>query len=121
MRSSTVRLSVHPRIRGERERVQVEYRRLVGSSPHTRGTPDIHRNQLLAERFIPAYAGNALPRPDGRRRRAVHPRIRGERSVAPNWRQYLTGSSPHTRGTPMGEDLQQFLRRFIPAYAGNAR
>ena len=53
--------SVHPRIRGERDHAQQVDDGSRGSSPHTRGT----RNQLLLQlrrlRFIPAYAGNALP------------------------------------------------------------
>ena len=47
--------------------------------------------------------------------------MRGERSVAPNWRQYLTGSSPHARGTQVGKVAHDHIARFIPACAGNAR
>ena len=58
----------HPSIRGEHSaRVGVTTRN-VGSSPHTRGTPDRGRRAAAQERIIPAYAGNTPRRaaPGGR-------------------------------------------------------
>ena len=113
--------AVHPRIRGERTWGMITPSGLAGSSPHTRGTRDGKTCGDDDFRFIPAYAGNA----SGRARRAstgtVHPRIRGERTIAAGPEVFGNGSSPHTRGTqqtvfPGGRDP-----RFIPAYAGNAR
>ena len=77
-------------------------------------------SELAGIRFIPAYAGNARRRQDGRRRPAVHPRIRGERCHGTYADRREDGSSPHTRGTPLFDLGGLFDDRFIPAYAGNA-
>ena len=53
------RPAVHPRIRGERPISRANHRRIAGSSPHTQGTHRGEREESKAERFIPAYAGNA--------------------------------------------------------------
>ena len=53
--------SVHPRIRGERRITQRARGPAAGSSPHTRGTLLGIRSPAVADRFIPAYAGNAAP------------------------------------------------------------
>ena len=50
----------------------------------------------------------------------VHPRIRGERWTSPLQRRRGAGSSPHTRGTHRGRQVDTRAGRFIPAYAGNA-
>ena len=93
---------------------------LAGSSPHTRGTHPVGLVLLGRRRFIPAYAGNALPSCGSMRRQTVHPRIRGERPVVVQAATGADGSSPHTRGTPaIGWRLAR-AGRFIPAYAGNA-
>ena len=94
-------MAVHPRIRGERCVVP--------------------RISSMAPWFIPAYAGNAFKHPVANMADAVHPRIRGERATARALATSLPGSSPHTRGTRLDQSLRRSLRRFIPAYAGNAR
>ena len=53
-------LLVHPRIRGERELALCVLADRLGSSPHARGTHFLFLRLGLFERFIPAYAGNAL-------------------------------------------------------------
>ena len=52
---------VHPRIRGERTGGQTALPSIIGSSPHTRGTQLLQVVAHRLDRFIPAYAGNALP------------------------------------------------------------
>ncbi len=75
MRRSTL---VHPRIRGEHV-PPVEFKDpLLGSSPHTRGTPGRRLAASARCRFIPAYAGNTDLDTWPSRTRPVHPRIRGE-------------------------------------------
>ena len=92
----------------------------AGSSPHTRGTPISYPYRSLSVRFIPAYAGNALPSDRLVFPRAVHPRIRGERRGLSGSPFFPPGSSPHTRGTQHKPQRPWFGTRFIPAYAGNA-
>ena len=77
---STGCFSVHPRIRGERDRL-----RLIGQG---------------GQRFIPAYAGNASRLAMIESITSVHPRIRGERKSFASFSSSPSGSSPHTRGTP---------------------
>ena len=113
--------SVHPRIRGERGFGKDAVFYAYGSSPHTRGTPHPDAKCRPPLRFIPAYAGNATTRLPVSRPRSVHPRIRGERSPNTIVTTQGDGSSPHTRGTrPSGVQNRPY-KRFIPAYAGNAR
>ena len=97
-------LTVHPRIRGERQPLSRQYSSAAGSSPHTRGTHDPRRAAWRRCRFIPAYAGNALALHAGTSSAAVHPRIRGERRVCVASCSTTFGSSPHTRGTPHGSN-----------------
>ena len=114
------RSPVHPRIRGERGHSFTGALPPPGSSPHTRGTPGVGRRVRRDGRFIPAYAGNARPRPCASCAATVHPRIRGERLVGPIAEPPCLGSSPHTRGTPGAPGAGKTAARFIPAYAGNA-
>ena len=112
--------AVHPRIRGERNIVPIIPHRVIGSSPHTRGTRRFCQRGKCYRRFIPAYAGNALKRCCTGSIRTVHPRIRGERPKHPRCGFLRGGSSPHTRGTRKRHQWLARRTRFIPAYAGNA-
>ena len=90
-----------------------------GSSPLTRGTLRIIRNPRSSTRFIPAYAGNTVARPVVSSSQTVHPRLRGEHCRAVPSERMSDGSSPLTRGTPLGRPRSDVRDRFIPAYAGN--
>ena len=72
---------------------------LGGSSPRVRGTLAGRVVSHVAERFIPACAGNT------------------------NRRYSLLllqdGSSPRVRGTPRDAEIGRWNQRFIPACAGN--
>ena len=93
---------------------------LDGSSPLARGTQDLDRLGYVADRFIPAYAGNSLDMCRSRCTFPVHPRLRGElRLQLPGGRLH-NGSSPLTRGTHLHSQLHFSEGRFIPAYAGNS-
>ena len=92
-------ITVHPRIRGERQTSMKMKSFNRGSSPHTRGTPGPLEFTRPAARFIPAYAGNAYQRDLKLVPTMVHPRIRGERLVGIQFPGETLGSSPHTRGT----------------------
>ena len=72
---------------------------LDGSSPLARGTQDLDRLGYVADRFIPAYAGNSVEQWGTNEKFEVHPRLRGELPVSPQTRRGVCGSSPLTRGT----------------------
>ncbi len=72
-------------------------------------------------RFIPGYAGNALPSDSVTCSRSVYPRLRGERCDRHVLSRIWCGLSPATRGTPPVSEPESPPARFIPGYAGNAR
>ena len=111
--------SDHPRIRGEHVRKCSSIRFAAGSSPHTRGAPQLRRRPPRRSGIIPAYAGSTRTPPSCSGWRPDHPRIRGEHGSA--CREVLgdDGSSPHTRGARMGGVGGRFLVGIIPAYAGS--
>ena len=112
--------TVHPRVRGERTSTPPAALTSSGSSPRARGTPlDVLRRRV-AERFIPACAGNARCQGATLETPPVHPRVRGERRGTRRQRCRMIGSSPRARGTRAREDRERLAGRFIPACAGNA-
>ncbi len=76
------RRAVHPRACGERLRCMSFSRCRSGSSPRLRGTLDQRQSARLANRFIPAPAGNACDVPSAIAATSVHPRACGERLPA---------------------------------------
>ena len=111
--------SVHPRSRGEHLVDQPRIRFHHGSSPLARGTRQGHPPRRVADRFIPARAGNTPLRTAGARHGPVHPRSRGEHDEAHDVLEVDVGSSPLARGTPGSPGLRGYRPRFIPARAGN--
>ena len=95
-----IRLTVHPRLRGELAPNFKFLLRSTGSSPLTRGTLNYGNRRYRRRRFIPAYAGNSTFCVASGNRRTVHPRLRGELFI--------------------GVEVAFFPTRFIPAYAGNS-
>ena len=93
---------------------------ISGSSPLTRGTLRGNQRDILAVRFIPAYAGNSLYSNYSAGKRSVHPRLRGELFFVDEVLPGDTGSSPLTRGTLALRIQGLPTMRFIPAYAGNS-
>ena len=94
---------------------------MLGSSPHSRGTPKYCMARDTETRIIPAFAGNTHEYKKQAAWAEDHPRIRGEHfSVSAFLRQYQ-GSSPHSRGTQEGSKRGSRKRRIIPAFAGNTK
>ncbi len=112
---------VHPRVCGERSDPLTSTRTGIGSSPRVRGTRQGSRRMGSQVRFIPACAGNAVPRPPGWHPPPVHPRVCGERGTACQRTTSGGGSSPRVRGTHRQHPSRFGQDRFIPACAGNAR
>ncbi len=71
------------------------------------------------KRFIPAGAGNTMSAFTMINSNTVYPRWRGEHAEALNGKFRADGLSPLARGTPVGQLLWSYARRFIPAGAGN--
>ncbi len=92
--------AVHPRVCGERRNVE----------------------QLFsdASRFIPACAGNAHGDRPSPSQPSVHPRVCGERINPHRSPPRGGGSSPRVRGTQGAHKTAFWVKRFIPACAGNA-
>ena len=109
----------HPRIRGEHIVAWMAKYENAGSSPHTRGARLRTPPRPRPRRIIPAYAGStsSTSSPGGSTR--DHPRIRGEHGVELAIFDDADGSSPHTRGAPFVDSVNQVLTGIIPAYAGS--
>jgi len=90
-----------------------------GSSPRLRGTPLDVGGQTMAERFIPAPAGNTSSGCRRLRPASVHPRACGEHVLLQQLFGQITGSSPRLRGTRFLSNFWDCPIRFIPAPAGN--
>ncbi len=111
--------TVHPRGRGEHRRLGHQEPAIAGSSPRARGTPYTYQPATLADRFIPAGAGNTSRSNPAATARAVHPRGHGEHSCVTYIVILKIGSSPRARGTLMCHLYRDPEDRFIPAGAGN--
>ena len=111
--------SVHPRRRGEHERLNAYVHPSVGSSPQARGTQPLPFVEHAEIRFIPAGAGNTPDRGKPQGRKPVHPRRRGEHLSQWIMGVHPFGSSPQARGTQLMLVLGRRVTRFIPAGAGN--
>ena len=120
-RQVEVRLTVHPRVCGERRLPRSFSMCIAGSSPRVRGTAGVERLVGPTDRFIPACAGNghavSLSPPPS----PVHPRVCGERFYGREHPGPLIGSSPRVRGTARARARRSSPKRFIPACAGNGR
>ena len=112
------RRRAHPRSRGENVAPPNAPPTPRGSSPLTRGKPLLTRSSNQTHRLIPAHAGKTqrAVRHGGEGR--AHPRSRGENAAHFSSGREESGSSPLTRGKPMGAGVSTSARRLIPAHAG---
>ena len=113
------RLRDHPRIRGEHGHASGGGRVDGGSSPHTRGAPDVVSVPALGGGIIPAYAGSTRQQEQTNPTSQDHPRIRGEHLLPALAGLPVVGSSPHTRGARRFRPCGGCGRGIIPAYAGS--
>jgi len=116
-----LRATVHPRACGERGHGPHRTPANGGSSPRLRGTLQDALALGVADRFIPAPAGNATLLHIPGQQLAVHPRACGERGAVLIVEAEAVGSSPRLRGTRFRGVGSHAVSRFIPAPAGNAR
>ena len=91
---------------------------MYGSSPLTRGKPELREGEGVHWRLIPAHAGKTAIAVAHVYVRQAHPRSRGENGEELLFVAGCRGSSPLTRGKPSGRTTGIRGRRLIPAHAG---
>ena len=111
----------HPRVCGEHGTKCWKPRTPPGSSPRMRGTRESGMADYIAERIIPAYAGNTWWRTACPCCIWDHPRVCGEHTCSALAVPVARGSSPRMRGTRVIHRIVHKQCRIIPAYAGNTR
>ena len=118
-RGRLLRLTDHPRSRGEYPRRPANPGRSAGSSPLSRGIQgrQDRRNQPL--RIIPALAGNTMRCCPAGSVPWDHPRSRGEYLCQVDGPRAKRGSSPLSRGIPPTTPPPLPILGIIPALAGN--
>ena len=94
---------------------------LKGTSPRTRGKLSLVIGRMCPRRNIPAHAGKTKQPFPVPRRRAEHPRARGENYPPLHNPDAGGGTSPRTRGKPNLKGLLQRNGRNIPAHAGKTQ
>ena len=92
------RVKDHPRVRGEKERVQRRARAVVGSPPRARGEGGADDPSKSKSRITPACAGRSLHPRAGRGGDRDHPRVRGEKRLNSRSLMPAMGSPPRARG-----------------------
>ena len=118
-RGRLLRLTDHPRSRGEYPRRPANPGRSAGSSPLSRGILCDAARPAPFHGIIPALAGNTCVRSTGRGRSGDHPRSRGEYPPPLPHRSPYWGSSPLSRGIQPCLFRLQNWAGIIPALAGN--
>ena len=91
---------------------------LLGSSPLTRGKPELRRAHRVGVGLIPAHAGKTETMSSWAASSGAHPRSRGENRVGWGPLRGREGSSPLTRGKPHPNHERTHSHGLIPAHAG---
>ena len=115
---SASRCAAHPRSRGENGFAFDTGFEIDGSSPLTRGKPEIALDEARTEGLIPAHAGKTALDSRFHAVERAHPRSRGENGIVRMLSWSPPGSSPLTRGKPGTLERGCELVRLIPAHAG---
>ena len=113
--------AAHPRSRGENATRFMGGPFGGGSSPLTRGKPEVVAALISVIGLIPAHAGKTATCLVSRLTIRAHPRSRGENGSLPDDGLELEGSSPLTRGKPWSPPSRRAGRGLIPAHAGKTR
>ena len=111
--------TAHPRSRGEHPSPPTPRRTARGSSPLTRGAPELSTITPGKRRLIPAHAGSTPMDAPRALALSAHPRSRGEHANLQNLWRDAHGSSPLTRGAPFAHTGHRGNSRLIPAHAGS--
>ncbi len=120
-RCSTSGHPEHPRLHGENSSSTGTRTGSIGTSPPTRGKQSARRREGVYHRNIPAYTGKTSLLRRSSAACPEHPRLHGENTpVFAGW-SVAGGTSPPTRGKPLGVGLFQAHERNIPAYTGKTQ
>ena len=114
-------IAVYPRPRGGTEALSGTPYLVPGLSPPTRGNRDQIERADIANRSIPAHAGEPQLQELAEARCRVYPRPRGGTEVSRDSGRTGTGLSPPTRGNPVSASLSVLGTWSIPAHAGEPR
>ena len=90
----------------------------MGSSPLTRGKPNLFRSRSARDGLIPAHAGKTDAGCNRHRDAGAHPRSRGENDGTCRSGSLRMGSSPLTRGKHRSTSAITSSMGLIPAHAG---
>ena len=111
---------VHPRVCGGSTQPVESHALLTGTSPRVRGKHVQKFKADLNARYIPACAGEAIPRAAAPNDKAVHPRVCGGSDTARLRSAAVWGTSPRVRGKPPPRSALVQSWGYIPACAGEA-
>ena len=118
--SCAASMRVHPRACGGSPPRPAAAGRQQGTSPRVRGKQREARAAGVHAGYIPARAGEATVRRQGRDARRVHPRACGGSDSGVIHVVGSLGTSPRVRGKPPGHASAGSQPRYIPARAGEA-
>ena len=108
----------HPRVCGEKPKLEKRWRRPAGSPPHMRGKACYFSIGRTVERITPAHAGKSQIPPEADECRQDHPRACGEKIFVDDWLRHILGSPPHMRGKGKPDPEPRREHRITPAHAG---
>ena len=108
----------HPHSRGENRAEIADLQTRAGSSPLTRGKPNVRPVERVGGRLIPTHAGKTSERTEYLKRGRAHPHSRGENHSPRELALHTAGSSPLTRGKRQPARLHVRVGGLIPTHAG---
>ena len=110
----------HPRVCGEKKRLQPTITAQPGSPPRVRGKVPYVSMAALAQGITPAYAGKRASQLCAGLAPRDHPRVCGEKSGFCQRSILHLGSPPRMRGKVIPDLLSRELQWITPAYAGKS-
>ena len=110
----------HPRVCGEKKRLQPTITAQPGSPPRVRGKASCILVSSSTVGITPAYAGKSSHRPMHSTLPRDHPRVCGEKAVAVVSSSFTLGSPPRVRGKGDNGNVQIAQAGITPACAGKS-